>query len=66
MNDKEQSLQQRLEERKIVSANMVKYGGSFVQHLGRAVRKADPENLEKIQTTWPDLWIKYFNMGTAE
>lgn len=63
MTDREQQERMKLHERKVVSANMEKYGGSFVQHLGRAVRKADPINLDKIQNTWPDLWSKYLEMG---
>lgn len=63
MTDDEQHERMRLHERKVVSANMEKYGGSFTQHLGRAVRKADPTNLDKIKTTWPDLWIKYLEIG---
>ena len=37
-----------------VSTTMIKYGDSFVQHLGEALRHADSENKRKIYNTWPE------------
>ena len=49
-----------------VIENMHLFGGSFVYALARAATKADPENLEKIKTTWPDIWEKYANWEIGE
>jgi hypothetical protein len=49
-----------------VVENMHLFGGSFVYALARAATKADPENLEKIKATWPELWEKYANWETGE
>lgn len=38
---------------------MLRFGGSFVQALGRAAECADRENLAKIKAVWPDFWTKY-------
>jgi hypothetical protein len=46
-----------------VARTMIEYGGSFVRKLGAAVMVADPENLAKIKTTWPDYWAKYQRMA---
>ena len=43
---------------KVISA-MRLFGGSFVHALATAASKADPENLAKIKSTWPELWEKY-------
>jgi len=46
-----------------VAHTMIEYGGSFVRKLGAAALVADPENLAKIKTTWPDYWSKYQRMA---
>ena len=51
---------------KIVSENMIKYGGSFVRNIGEALRHADGFNVIKVYTAWPDYWNKYFKMGEQE
>jgi hypothetical protein len=38
---------------------MIKYGGNFVQNLGRAAAHADPVNLAKMKVTWPKYWEEY-------
>lgn len=35
------------------------YGGNFAKRLADLALVADPENLDKIKATWPDLWAKY-------
>lgn len=42
---------------------MLKYGGSFVQALGKAAAVADRQNLMKIKITWPDYWEQYTRWG---
>jgi len=49
-------------DRKTIEA-MIEYGGSFVRKLGAAALVADPENLAKIKTTWPDYWAQYDRMA---
>ena len=48
-------------EASIVSINMKRYGGSFVQALGVALSHADMWNTTKIKLTWPELWEEYLN-----
>ena len=47
---------------KVIEA-MRLFGGSFVHALATAATKADPENLAKIKSTWPDLWERYGKLG---
>ncbi len=44
---------------------MIKFGGSFVENLGRAAQHADPKNLEKIKKTWPKYWKHYEREGRS-
>jgi hypothetical protein len=46
-----------------IMAAMKKFGGSFVQALAEAARRADVLNLYKIKTTWPEYWQKYEAMA---
>lgn len=45
---------------------MHKRGGNFARALAHAAAAADPENLAKIEATWPELWEKYTNWETGE
>lgn len=47
---------------KVIEA-MRLFGGSFVHALASAASKADPDNLEKIKSTWPELWERYGKPG---
>lgn len=51
------------EDYKVVEA-MEKYGGSFVESLAKACYQADPINLMKIKTTWPNYWAEYTAMAS--
>jgi len=42
------------------------YGGHFVTKLLEAYRAGDPDNREKIRSTWPQYWIKYVGMGISK
>ena len=42
---------------------MMEYGGSFVRKLGAAALVADPDDLAKIKSTWPDYWSQYDRMA---
>ena len=46
--------------------NMHKRGGNFARALAHAAAAADPENLDKIKSTWPDIWEKYALWETVE
>jgi hypothetical protein len=46
-----------------VARTMIEYGGSFVRKLGAAALVADPENLQKIKTTWQEYWWQYARMA---
>ena len=50
-------------EQLIIAENMMRYGGSFVKHLGEALMHADPANTQKIKNTWSDCWEKYLNIA---
>lgn len=41
-------------------------GGNFARALAHAAAAADPENLQKIKATWPELWEKYENWEIRE
>ena len=38
---------------------MTYHGGHFVRALAHAAAAADPENLERIKKTWPEIWERY-------
>ena len=42
-----------------VANAMIKYGGSFVESLGKALLQADENNQQKIKNTFPEYWEKY-------
>ena len=46
--------------------NMHRRGGAFARALSHAAAAADPENLAKIKSTWPELWERYANWETKE
>ena len=46
-----------------VSTTMIKFGGSFVESLGKTLLQADDINQQKITDTWPEYWQQYKNMG---
>ena len=45
---------------------MQQYGGSFAKALAFAAVKADAENLNKIKTTWPEMFQVYEMMARNE
>ena len=47
-------------------AAMQRWGGSFVQALAQAARRADAENLRRIKTTWPEYWRDYGEMAQRD
>ena len=38
---------------------MHRHGGAFARALAHAAAAADPENLEKIKSTWTEMWKQY-------
>ena len=46
-------------ERYTVATNMVRYGGSFVVALGKALILSDEENERRIKEAFPEYWGKY-------
>ena len=52
-------MEKLINEAKVVSENMEKFGGSFAKNLGKALFHADIENTKKIKSTWPELWNTY-------
>ena len=42
-----------------VASAMEKYGGSFVEYLGKALRRADPDNASRIKDAFSEYWEKY-------
>jgi hypothetical protein len=43
------------------AANMIKYGGSFMSNLGKALQVADKENQDKIVLNWKTDVERYAN-----
>jgi hypothetical protein len=48
-----------------VSQAMIRYGGSFVQALGRAFAVADSGNQARLRVAFPELWAEYEAMSLA-
>ena len=46
-----------------VANSMIKYAGSFVESLGKALLQADEFNQQKIKNAFPEYWEKYKNWG---
>ena len=42
---------------------MVRYGGSFVKILGKAIRTADDENQKRAISAWPEYVEQYHKIG---
>lgn len=42
---------------------MSEYGGSFVQALANAFRKADDGNAERIRLSFPGIWTAYTDLA---
>lgn len=38
---------------------MIRWGGSFVQGLGRLFRQADEDNQARLKSAFPEYWRKY-------
>jgi len=45
-----------------VAETMMKYGGSFVKALGRALLLADNNNTKKIKKCFKEYWEKYWKI----
>lgn len=50
----------------LVIAAMQKHGGSFVKALALAAFAADPDNLDRIKTAFPEMWERYRNLAKEE
>lgn len=46
-----------------VSQSMQKWGGSFVKQLGVLISHADPLNLARIKSTFPEYWNYYLGQA---
>lgn len=42
---------------------MKRYGGSFVKALAEAALHADPDNLKRIKTAFPEYWERFTEMA---
>ena len=49
-----------------IARAMIRYGGSFVEALGRALQHADSENEAIIQASWPKYWNQYRKFAEAD
>jgi hypothetical protein len=38
---------------------IIRYGGKFEIHIGRAAAAADSENLRRIKQAFPEMWEEY-------
>lgn len=56
----------RMNEQRLVSSSMKKFGGSFVRRLGEALSYADPGNAARIKTAFHDHWKKYLRFARLE
>ena len=44
---------------------MKRFGGGFVKAIADMMAQADPVNIGKIKTTWPEYWKQYEEMGAS-
>ena len=42
---------------------MISFGGGFVKVLGQCAAQADPDNLQRIKSAWPEYWSEYTHIG---
>lgn len=56
-------VQIEFEEQRIVALAMMRYGGLFLNKLGKALIRADPNNATKIKATWPKEWEEFRENG---
>ena len=49
-----------------VADAMIRYGGSFVAALGRALLCADAENARRIRVAWPEYWKTYADLARKD
>jgi hypothetical protein len=59
----EASDSKNINEAHIVCEAMQRFGGSFVQNLGRALAHADSVNTVRIKHAFPDYWNEYLELG---
>jgi len=52
----------KIEEKIMAVRAMEENGGSFVQTIALAWRLADPDNRQRIEATWPELFSHYLEM----
>lgn len=44
---------------------MIKYGGSFVKHIGHAYLSADADNTFKLEVAFEEYFLKYENWNKS-
>ena len=49
-------------ERRVIDT-MQEIGGNFVKHLAATYIAADPENRERIQDAFPEIWESYLRLS---
>jgi len=49
-----------------VADAMIRYGGSFVAALGRALHCADADNARRIRVAWPEYWATYTELARKD
>jgi len=49
----------------VAAKAMMKYGGSFEKGLAEALAHADPNNMQLIYKTWPDLIRENYNLAKS-
>jgi len=57
---------EKIEEMHEIAETMIRYGGSFVECLGKALMKADLDNTRKIKKAFPKYWATYSDMARLE
>lgn len=46
-----------------VTEAMIRFGGSFVQQLGRLFRSADEQNTARLMAAFPEYWAEYRDLA---
>jgi len=49
-----------------VAKAMIRYGGGFVEALGRALILADADNARRLKEAWPEYWERYAELARKD
>lgn len=55
-----------MDDRVAVANAMTRYGGGFVEALGKALMVADPDNAQRIKEAFPEYWERFAKLAKTD